>query len=95
MVVSKEELLHIAKLANLTINEDEIDKYILNLQDILNFANVVNSAPLDGVQETIAATELSNVFRKDEVVDYKDKEALLQNAPEKEDNMFKIPKVIN
>ena len=95
MVVSKEELLHIAKLANLTINENEIDKYILNLQDILNFANIVNSAPLDGVKETIAATELSNVFRKDEVIEYKDKEALLQNAPDKEDNMFKIPKVIN
>lgn len=95
MVVSKEELLHIAKLANLTINENEIDKYILNLQDILNFANIVNSAPLDGVKETIVATELSNVFRKDEVIEYKDKEALLQNAPDKEDNMFKIPKVIN
>ena len=95
MVVSKEELLHIAKLANLTINEDEIDKYILNLQEILNFANIVNSAPVEGVQETIASTELSNVFRKDEVVEYTDKDALLSNAPEQEDNMFKIPKVIN
>jgi len=95
MVVSKEELLHIAKLANLNIHEDEIDKYIGNLEEILNFANVVNSANVDGVQETIAATELSNVFRKDEVVDFEDKDALLKNAPEQEDNMFKIPKVIN
>lgn len=95
MEVSREELLHIAKLANLNIEENEIEKYILNLQDILNFANIVNNAPLDGVQETIAATELSNVFRKDEVVEYTDNQALLQNAPEQEDNMFKIPKVIN
>ena len=95
MVVSKEELIHIAKLANLTINEEEIDQYILNLQDILNFANIVNNAPLNGVKETIAATELSNVFRKDEVIEYTDKEALLKNAPEQEDNMFKIPKVIS
>lgn len=95
MKVSKEEILHIAKLANLNIEENEIEHYILNLQDILNFANIVNNAPLDGVEETIGALELSNVFRKDEVVEYKDKEGLLQNAPDKEDNMFKIPKVIN
>ena len=95
MEVSKEEILHIAKLANLNIHEDELDKYVLNLQDILNFANIVNNAPLEGVQETIGALELSNVFRKDEVIEYEDKEGLLQNAPEQEDNMFKIPKVIS
>lgn len=95
MEVSREELLHIAKLANLNIGEDEIEKYILNLEDILNFANIVNNAPLDGVKETIGAVELNNVFRKDEVKPYTDIDGLLQNAPEHEDNMFKIPKVIN
>ena len=39
MKVSKEEILHIAKLADLEIKEEEIEKYALNLQDILNFAN--------------------------------------------------------
>ena len=58
MQVSKEEILHIANLARLDLNENEVDKYIENLQDILNFANIVN------------------------------------NAQTKEQNMFKIPKVI-
>lgn len=95
MKVSREEILHIAKLANLNIEEAEIDKYILNLQDILNFANIVNSAPIDGLTETVGATENCNVFRKDEVKVYNDIEGLLQNAPEQDENMFKIPKVIN
>ena len=94
MKVSKEEILHIAKLADLKINENEIDKYVLNLQDILNFANIVNSAKTDGINITIGATENYNVFRKDEIKEFEEKEALLQNAPEKENNMFKIPKVI-
>lgn len=94
MKVSKEEILHIAKLADLKINENEIDKYILNLQDILNFANIVNNAPIEGLGETLGATENYNVFRKDEIKEFKDMEALLANAPEKENNMFKIPKVI-
>ena len=95
MKVSKEEILHIAKLANLNIDDAEIDKYILNLQDILNFANIVNNAPIDGLTETVGATENYNVFRKDEVKEYKDVEGLLQNAPEQEEGMFRIPKVIN
>ena len=92
--VSKEEILHIAKLANLNIREDEIDNYINNLQDILNFANVVNSVNTEGLEETIGENDRYNVFRKDEVKIFEDNKALLQNAKEQERNMFKIPKVI-
>ena len=92
--VSKEELLHIAKLADLNLRDEEVDKYLDNLKEILNFANVVNNANVDGLDITIGANEKKNVFRKDEIKIFKDNEALLQNAPSKEQNMFKIPKVI-
>ena len=95
MEVSKEEIIHIAKLARLKLSDDEIDEYIANLQDILNFANVVNSAHVEGLKETIGANDQFNVFRKDEIIEFKDKELLLQNAPEQEEGMFRIPKVIN
>ncbi len=94
MQVSKEELLHIANLADLNLKEEEVDKYLLNLQDILNFANIVSDAPVDGLTETIGANDSYNVFRKDEIKNFEDREALLANAPEKERNMFKIPKVL-
>ena len=94
MQVSREEILHIAKLANLNLKEEEIDTYILHLQDILNFANIVNNAPVNGLDETIGANDNYNVFRKDEIKVFEDNEALLENAPEQERNMFKIPKVI-
>ena len=81
--VSKEEVLHIAKLAD------------LNLEEILNYANVVNSANVEELEITIGSNEKCNAFRKDEVIVFEDTEALLQNAPSKERNMFKIPKVIN
>ena len=95
MTVSKEELLHIANLAQLTLEDDEIDNYLANLQDILNFAEVVNNAPVDDLDITIGANEAKNRFRKDEIKVFEDNEALLANAPSKEMNMFKIPKVIN
>ena len=94
MQVSREEILHIAKLANLNIKEDEIENYVLNLQDILNFANIVNKAPVEGLDETIGANDTYNVFRKDEIQVFEDNESLLKNAPEQERNMFKIPQVL-
>lgn len=94
MQVSKEEILHIANLARLDLNENEVDKYIENLQDILNFANIVNNAPVEGLDITIGANEAKNIFRTDEIKRFEDTESLLQNAETKEQNMFKIPKVI-
>lgn len=94
MEVSKEEILHIANLAQLNLKDDEIDKYILNLQDILNFANIVNNAPVEDLDITIGANEAKNVFRKDEVKVFEDNKALFANAPSQEGNMFKIPKVL-
>lgn len=94
MQVSKEEILHIANLARLDLNENEVDKYIENLQDILSFANIVNNAPVEGLDITIGANEAKNIFRKDEIKRFEDTESLLQNAETKEQNMFKIPKVI-
>ena len=95
MEVSEEELLHIAKLANLELNENEVGKYQIHLQEILNFANIVNNAPVDDLKITIGANEAKNVFRKDEIEVFEDNAALLQNAIAQEQNMFKIPKVIN
>lgn len=92
--VSKEELLHIANLADLNIKDEEIDSYLVNLQDILNFAEIVNNANTEGLEETIGENDKFNVFRKDEVKTFENNKMLLQNAKEQERNMFKIPKVI-
>lgn len=95
MQVSKEELLHIANLASLKLEENETDNYLKNLQEILNFANIVNNAPVEDLEITIGSNKAENIFRKDEINKFEDTKSLLENAPEQEQNMFKIPKVIN
>ena len=94
MNVSENEIKHIAKLANLNLGEEETKKYLNSLQDILNFVEVINKAPVEGLDETVGTNQNCNVFRKDEVKTFEDTEALLQNAPEQERGMFKIPKVL-
>lgn len=95
MAINKEKVIHIAKLAELNLSENEIERYTKDMQEILEFANLINSVNTDGMNETIAANEKSNIFRKDEVVNFGNREVLLQNAPSQDEGMFRIPKVIN
>ena len=94
MSVSKEELLHIAKLSDLKISEDEVDAYLRNLDEILRYTEVLNKAPIDQMEETISVNNIQNAFRKDEPQVFDNIEGILQNSQETERNMYKIPKVI-
>ena len=94
MEIKKEEILHIAKLASLKIKEEEIEEYRKNLQDILNFANIINSVNTEHLEETNGASTNINFLREDEIKNFEDKESLMKNAPEQENNMFRIPKVL-
>ena len=95
MEIKKEEILHIAKLASLKIKEEEIEEYRKNLQDILNFANIINGVDTEGLEETNGATANINFLREDKVKKFEDSKSLMENAPEQENNMFKIPKFLN
>ena len=94
MKVSKEEILHIANLADLKIDDAEIDNYIANLDDILDYVKVLETAPISNLDETIGAINSANVFRKDEVNKFDNVDGLLSNAKDIERNMYKIPKVL-
>ena len=94
MKISKEELLHIAKLSDLEIKENEIDEYLKNLEDILNYTETIDKIDVRKLDETIGATEDYNVFRKDEVKQFDNIDQMMENGPEVDRNMFKIPKVL-
>lgn len=95
MIINEDEIRHIAKLANLNLNEKEIKDYAKDLTDILGMANLINNVNTDNVDETIGSNGLYNVFRKDVIKQNTTRENLLSNAPSQDDGMFRIPKVIN
>lgn len=95
MKINEDEIIHIAKLADLNLKPEEVSKYAGDLEEILNFAETINNVDTSNIDETIMTNQNYNVFRKDEVVKFENREELLKNAPSKEDGMFQIPKVIN
>ena len=94
MKISKEELLHIAKLSDLEIKENKIEEYLKNLEDILNYTETIDKIDVSKLYETIGATDDYNVFRKDEVKQFDNIDQMMENGPEVDRNMFKIPKVL-
>jgi len=63
--LTKEEVLHLAKLANLTLNEEEIALYQAQLSDIIGYVEKLNSVDTNNVEPVEQLTELTNVNRED------------------------------
>lgn len=86
--VDAAEVEHVAELARVDLDAEEIDAFTEQFGDILEYF-----ATLDEVPEVEREAELVNVMRPDEVEDGLSQEEALQNAPESEDGFFKGPKV--
>ncbi|MDY6818250.1 MAG: Asp-tRNA(Asn)/Glu-tRNA(Gln) amidotransferase subunit GatC [Halobacteriales archaeon] len=86
--VDAEEVRHIASLARIDLDEEELDEFARQFADILDYFD-----SLDEVPETDAEAELVNVMREDTRRDGLDQDEALQNAPEREDGYFKGPPV--
>ena len=94
MLVSNEELLHIADLSSLELKEEEIQDYLEKFQEIIEFSNIINNAPVEDLDITIGINESKNRFRKDEIKEFDNVEGMLANGKDIEQNMFKLPKVV-
>ncbi len=93
--LSTQDVLKLARLAKLQLTEDELQAYANDLSEILEYAEQLKVVDVDGLEPTAQVTGLTNVMRKDEVINYgatpKD---LLKNAPAQENNMFKVKRVL-
>ena len=94
MKITKEEVIHVAQLARLDVDEALIDKFAKQIGMILEYIDTLNQVDTEGVASTSHALALTNAFREDDERGVFDKDAALANAPEKEDGSFVVPKVV-
>ena len=93
--INKEEVKKVANLARLELNENEINNHAEQLEKILDYIKQLEKIDTDDVPCTTRAIEVTNVFRKDENKISDCTEKLLELGPSREDNYFKVPKIIN
>lgn len=94
MTLTLEEVEHIAHLARLDLTEDEKARYRVQLSAILDYATRLQELDTTGIPPTASVLPLRSVLRPDVSRPGLTTEALLANAPETEDNQFRVPPVI-
>lgn len=94
MALSRETLKYVADLSRIELTAQELEKLSLQLQTILGFIDQLSKADIDGIEPTSHILALTNVFREDAPRESLPIEKTLANAPQKKDNFFVVPKVI-
>jgi aspartyl-tRNA(Asn)/glutamyl-tRNA(Gln) amidotransferase subunit C len=81
MKLTREQVLHVAKLARLGLSEKEVEKFQKELSGILDYVEMLNEVQTDGVEPMSQVTGLENVTRDDSVLDKWDPKRLLDCSP--------------
>jgi len=94
MSIDKETVKHISKLARISLDENKVESLSKDLTSIMKFIESLNKLNTD---KTIPLTSIINASltsRKDKVNDGKIRDQILKNSPDKNDEFFVVPKVI-
>jgi aspartyl-tRNA(Asn)/glutamyl-tRNA(Gln) amidotransferase subunit C len=90
-VIDREQVLHVARLARLRLNDEEVERMSSELSGILEHVERISELDLDDVAPTSHVIELENVLRPDEPRPSWPRERVLEAAPDPADESFRVP----
>jgi aspartyl-tRNA(Asn)/glutamyl-tRNA(Gln) amidotransferase subunit C len=94
-VLSKDEAKHVASLAKLNFTEEQLDKMVSQLSNILDLVDTLNEVDTNGVEATYSVSNNVNVLREDMADNWQQKDQLINNAPESKDGLIKVPAILD
>jgi len=94
MKIDKETLNKIAHLARLEFDEKDADKMMQDMTNMVNFVEKLNELDTTGVEPLTTMSHEINALREDKVMPHLDHNEALRNAPKKDADFFRVPKVI-
>lgn len=94
MSLSREEVKKVANLARLEITPEEEANFAIQLSSILDYFAQIEELNTDKVQPMTRAIEVVNITREDKQVTNSERENILNSAPEREDDFFRVPKIM-
>lgn len=92
--ISVDEVRHVARLARLALDDDEVTRLAVELSAILGHVDAIRRLDTADVPPTAHPFEMENVLRADEPVPSLDRETVLSQAPVAEDNRFRVPRIM-
>lgn len=94
MKITMQDVEHVALLSRLELTDEEKQEQLEKLNKILDAMEVLNQVDTSQVKPLAHVLPIKNVLREDELRESLPQEKALQNAPEQEDGMFRVPKII-
>ena len=94
MSIDKETIKQISKLARISLDDKKIENLSKDLSSIIKFIEKLNKLNTDAIKPLTSIIDASLKFRKDEILEGKIREQILKNSPEKTDEFFVVPKVV-
>ena len=94
MSVDLTTVKRVAKLARIAVSEEQAEKMVGELNNIIGFVEQLNEVNVDGVEPMTSVVSMTMRKRKDEVTDGNKADDVVANAPATEDHYFMVPKVI-
>jgi aspartyl-tRNA(Asn)/glutamyl-tRNA(Gln) amidotransferase subunit C len=91
VAISRDEVLHVARLARLALTDEEVERLGAQLNAILEAVGKVAELDLEGVEPTAHPLDIVNVWSEDEPHDSLQVEEALANAPDRDAGFFKVP----
>lgn len=92
--ITRDQVRHVAALARLEFSPEEEERLELDLSAILSYVEKLNELDTASVEPTAQVGEAGTPFRDDQVTNSPDPEAMLANAPAREDRFFRVPRII-
>lgn len=93
-MIDRDQVQKVAHLARLQLTPDEEEKFTMQLNDILDYFEQLSELDVSDVPPTTRAIDVSNVVRPDAHQPSPAREALLDNAPDRDGDFFKVPKIV-
>jgi aspartyl-tRNA(Asn)/glutamyl-tRNA(Gln) amidotransferase subunit C len=90
-VISRDQVLHVARLARLKLTDDEVERMQGELSSILDHIETISELDLEGVEPTSSVVQLENVLRDDVPRPSLPRERALANAPDATEDGFRVP----
>jgi aspartyl-tRNA(Asn)/glutamyl-tRNA(Gln) amidotransferase subunit C len=94
MKLSREEVLHIARLARINLSEEEISRFSEQLSKLLEHFEVLQQVDTGDVPPTAQSIALQSVMREDRILPSLPPEGVLANAPHREEDFFRVRAVL-
>jgi aspartyl-tRNA(Asn)/glutamyl-tRNA(Gln) amidotransferase subunit C len=93
-MIDREQVRKVAHLARLELKAEEEEQLTTQLGSILEYFDQLSELDVSDVLPTTRAIDVSNITRPDELKPFGDREAILECAPDREDNFFKVPQIV-